>query len=459
MSSSVTTDAGLRQALDGLDSLKAALHDFTYEVQNPRPASEESLSRLRLVVEDVGQDRPARPPICPDEYRRQWKEVLAGTREQLDARAVRFLCWEADVATDVRFHQYLKRSQSQLGPRALQGLVHSCHVLWAIALFAPRGVAHAVRERVSAYDGPNRIIQRWRAVEKRILGGAGPREWAAELLKLQQSVKDACAALAIDEQSQYVFEMVKEASGAWRKETTGKRPNDSHVLRTFIFWPHWPLAEFKAQVAQTILHGIATDPGLQTQLKELVLRDERLGDPRLPVNGKNWRGVEREALARFIGWLSADDIEFFFQHVLPRGRDPHGRKTFWLRYVKQVRMSRPLLNSDDRARLSRTVLTDRAASFGKLEGTTSAFLLDFGKVLVVEFSAVGNACYVYERTAVASVVPDFWTQEAFSATGWRRGLKRQDQAEARILHFSGWQSSMENLLARYGIRADTENAR
>ena len=47
---------------------------------------------------------------------------------------------------------------------------------------------------------------------------------------------------------------------------------------------------------------------------------------------KNWLGIQ-VARQRLLQWLSRADIHFFFEHVLPKGTDPHGRKTFWLKYV------------------------------------------------------------------------------------------------------------------------------
>ena len=80
---------------------------------------------------------------------------------------------------------------------------------------------------------------------------------------------------------------------------------------------------------------------------------------------------------------------------------------------------------------------------------TSAFLLDFGPVVVVEFSHVGNACYLYEKPNAAKVIPDFWTQEPFTIYG----LKNRPMAAETIPHIGGdGRQTLAHLLARYGIR-------
>ena len=114
-------------------------------------------------------------------------------------------------------------------------------------------------------------------------------------------------------------------------------------------------------------------------------------------------------------------------------------------------MSRPLLNRDDERRLRVTMqsLREQVGHFGHVRGgEPSAFLLDFGPVFVVEFSRVGNACYLYEKPNSVQILPDFWTQEPF--TVYR--LKNRLLAAETVGHREGWQTTLGHLLARYGIR-------
>jgi len=67
-------------------------------------------------------------------------------------------------------------------------------------------------------------------------------------------------------------------------------------------------------------------------LRNFIVDDQRLLDPRLPANGPNWAGISDSARDIVIQWLSAEDIQLFFDHVLPHRDDPHGRKPFWLKY-------------------------------------------------------------------------------------------------------------------------------
>src|SRR5262249_1699688 len=148
------------------------------------------------------------------------------------------------------------------------------------------------------------------------------------------------------------------------------------------------------------------------------------------------------------------DIEFFFEHVLPNREDEHGRKPFWLKYVKHVQRSRPLLCWEDHQRLltTRARMKEQIGNFGRIEGGTSAFLLDFGPVVVVEFSRIANACYVFTSADARTVVPEFWATKPFFVSG-RNGLKRRDLCAAWIPHHEGWEANAARVLASVGIRA------
>jgi hypothetical protein len=294
-----------------------------------------------------------------------------------------------------------------------------------------------------------------------ILGPAGDAEIALDMIESNRPIKTQCELWMLEEQSRFVFSAVKWATEHCRSHLGSDPGAGEFLLRALLPWGGWHLddwriGEFKREVGATILHPSAGQvPELTEQLKRFVFHDDRLRDPRLPANDMNWRGVAHEARDRFIQWLSRDDIEFFFEHVLPRGTDPHGRKDFWLRYVKRVLMSRPLLNWRDQTKLKARMaqLHGQVGNYGRISGLadTSAFLLDFGRVVVVEFSRVGNACYVYEKAAAKQLIPDFWSTEPFDVSG-RKGLKQPSLAADRVTHAGWWRDELANILARYGVR-------
>jgi hypothetical protein len=284
-----------------------------------------------------------------------------------------------------------------------------------------------------------------------LLGPQGHCLFADTLLASRVPIKTYCEQWAVEESSQYAREALRYAVHACQERMRHEAALQAYLLSTLLAWAGWLIQDFHAAIGTTILHHVSSqDLRLQENLIKVVLSDSRLGDPRLPRNTKNWLGIS-EARQRFLQWLSRADINFFFEHVLPKGKDPHSRKAFWLRYVSRVLMSRPLLNRDDEDRLRVTIrsLKEQIGHFGRIHGPTSAFLLDFGPLVVIEFSQVGNACYLYEKPSSSNVIDDFWSPEVFTVSG----LKRRALAIETIVHRAGWQMTLSHLLAhRYGIR-------
>ena len=139
-------------------------------------------------------------------------------------------------------------------------------------------------------------------------------------------------------------------------------------------------------------------------------------------------------------------------HVLPDRKDPHFRKEFWLRYVNQC-ISRPLLCSDDRYRLQVYLREthSKVSHFGNIIGINSAFILDFGKVVVVEFSRIG-ACYIYSAEQFKSEVPNIWSNNTYRETNLKNKSNSLDRIIHRITTNINWRDDAARILARYGIR-------
>lgn len=429
--------------LEALRALRKVALDFARAAEHPFEGLDIELSQLRATVANLGTRRPARPLICPVDYRQQWNAYCSGKLPKLEPRATRYLCWDADVATDARFQTYLDGQIGAVTARSLQGLVRSCHLRWSQE-FGRKGVAARMRSRLHEYQGVNRIISHWKSHLELVLGSQAHKTFGEFLISDRRKIETACESWKFDENTQYVREAARYAVSVCEARLSERSPFNIYLARELLAWRNWTERDFRDLNANSILK---TFPGtaFAEELKELIIGDPRLGDPRLPKNHANWVGL-REAERRFTEWLSKDDIVFFFEHVLPKGRDPHRRKIFWLRYVSRIIRSRPLLSWEDSAKLR--TLKDKVGNFGHTSGDTSAFILDFGRVLVVEFSKTGNACYLYQKTSFEKLVPDFWAVKAFSPPG----LKRLEESIDRIAHQNGWQDKMSQTLARFGIR-------
>ncbi|NOT57063.1 MAG: hypothetical protein HOP18_20880, partial [Deltaproteobacteria bacterium] len=202
-----TGDLGA-ELLDSLRALTIATRDLRQEAAQFLSHPEASLENLQATINSLGQGKPAKRVVVPQDYLRQWQEFLTGTCKQLESRAVRYLCWEPEVATDGRFQDYLDREEYQnLSARSLQGLVRSCHALWS-PTFATGSIAARVRRRLQSYQGANRFLSRWRDALPMILGSRGTENFADDLLKHLQPIKTHCDSWGIEEQSLYTQQAI-----------------------------------------------------------------------------------------------------------------------------------------------------------------------------------------------------------------------------------------------------------
>jgi hypothetical protein len=293
------------------------------------------------------------------------------------------------------------------------------------------------------------------------LGLKGAEEFGAAMVQRLASVKQHCETWGIgDETSLYIQAAVRHATDVCRNQMDRVSKLRDYLFAELLPWNGWASELFKLEVNKTILHPpTAQSVDVQESVRRFVLDDARLGDPRLPRNRLNWVGIS-EAEQRMIEWLSKLDVVFFFESVLPKGEDPQGRKEFWLQYVSAIKKSRPLLRREDKERLQRDLKEKglKLVHVGSMDewSTASAFLLDFGPLLVIEFSETGNACYIYDKNHVEKVVADFWTSKPFA----QRTLRRRDLPHQRIVHrqrksqwhSGGWEESAAQLLARSDIR-------
>lgn len=434
--------------LDALPELRETRRELAQAIQQPVFLEKGLLERLQEVVNSLGQLKPGKPMRCPEEYVTEWKECLDGKRTIIEPRALRYLCWEPEVAIDSRFQNYLDTHEVNLSSRSLQGLVRACHARWSPD-FASGQIAARVRDRLQNYNGSNRVLCRWKEGSTTILGPRGSHEFAFEMIESRHAISKHCEYWAVDEQSLYAQDAVRMTIQQCREQINNKSDAYQYLLELFS-WPRWKVEHFKAEFSATILClGSTASAEMRDLFTRFVLGDARLGDPRLPRNSKNWLGVTDKAQTLFVQWLSIADIKFFFEHVLPDGNDPHGRKPFWLRYVPQLRKSRPLLGLDDELRLKRTV-SQFESSIGNFGYSTfsSAFLLEFDDIMVVEFSQYGNACYIYTKDVAQRVIPDFWTPQRVD-TG---RLKQSKICRTRVVHRGSWQQEMERILAQCGVR-------
>ncbi len=435
-------------------ALHAALRRLLQTGQELRNSAKQPLTPdfpgLRNLMAALTAQAAVRPRHCPASYRLAWESYLVDTQHPLSARAVRYLCWEPTVATTERFQHYLDAEVGVLSARTFQGLVWCCHMCWS-AEFASSAVARQIHRRLVTSTGTDGMLGRWRQHADVLVGPAGPRALAAALVAQRVPVATWCQAWGIDEHSPYVLAVLRSALSQCMHAMEEEAALRAYLLTTLLPWSQWPTPDFHAAMGATILHPVTTvTADMPERLMTLALADPRLGDVRLPSQHAHWRTVPQAAQQQVLCWLSRADMTFFFDEVLPESKDQEERKTFWLRYAPRVLRSRPLLNESDSVRLASRLrhMPEMTVHFGHSRGNASAFLLDFGAVIMVQVSDVGAACYVYGKRSFERLVPDFWQSAPFVLEALL-----VTQHAAMIFYHATWEKEMTETLALCDIQA------
>ncbi|WP_109485401.1 EH signature domain-containing protein [Occallatibacter savannae] len=427
------------EILGDIERLSGVLHQGA-----PPPLPPDRLiGKLRATVIQLSQPKKARPVKCPANYVALWREIENSRPIELPARAIRYLSWETEIAIQPNF-QSLALTPERVNARSLQGLVRSVHRRWESMANTPS--VGILRTALLNYSKKNALIEKWKQNFGYVLNSDGPTRFAKDILNTGRSWDTLCDEWGVEADSEFgnqvLLQCISHAVGAMQNAQYQKA-----TVELVLPSKHWHPSSFKQAVQQMIF---ASKSSLQhaEPLKNFILSDSRLLDPRLPSNTPNWLGLNESARDLVIQWLSAEDIRLFFDHVLTTRNDPHGRKPFWLKYIGRVKRSRPLLASFDESRWLANVETRDKRNFGRMDyhSDTSAFLLDFGPVVVVEFSKVGNAVYVHDRRKVAHLNDSFWSEGRF----YLSTLKQKSRIEA-ISHLPHWERKMRTLLAQYGI--------
>lgn len=203
-----------------------------------------------------------------------------------------------------------------------------------------------------------------------------------------------------------------------------------------------------------------TNPTAHLELKQTVV--SRWDNPWLPGAAKKWPpAVTPDAKALVSDWLKSEFIEAFFTKLAEDGSTDRRRLDFWMRYRKQmnhVQFALGNLISDSRD-------PDLMLLKWKMKGLISAiksarvnaFIMIFGDVIAVEFSATGNALYLYDTS---SGVPFNLTETLTLSVDGYNSLKKS-YGEKYSHHdgsngFYRWENMVEDGLSnQFGLLRDT----
>lgn len=421
------------------------------------------LDKLQKAAENIGKEPLPKPVLTPDIYKKEWSEFISGRMNSVGRKAVRYLCWEPEIALTPKFISHIENANISLR-NVIFALVRSCHMKWSDEL-SKSEIVGSVRRLLLLYAGPNHMLNKWKENIEIILGTKGTDIIAQKMIDSSVLPNQMFSDWGIDAQSEFARAVIRIAGNICHDSIGTANNHNDFLLSALLTWENWELSAFKKEIESIIL--INTVETIRDKFQSFVLKDSRLGNPlvarertiggsRLPEN-PNWIGISDAAKRKFISWLTKENIKFFFDHVLPDGHDPHGRKKFWLRYVNNF-IARPLLSAEDERRLRQyiDIYKDKIAHRGRIRGgINSAFILDFGSIIVVEFSTTGR-CYIFRAAEFQQIYSNIWMTETFI----ERKLKDQSLPDERMVRHNDvkrivsydWRGRVSIVLAGAGIR-------
>jgi hypothetical protein len=416
--------------------------------------------RLRA-VERAGADlKPGENPFSLRLARDEWQRSN-GNVTMLNRRSLRVLCWDPDTCIQPQFYRPLAASiVIEERTLLLRGLLTSFFRNRTRSSWDEE-FARYLRTSVARFDGSSKTLKSIRDTGRFLFDRDGPDVTARRLVDGLIDRQEFFNRYGIPAPSGFVSAVVNSAMqqfSSWL--TTNSTHDENSILERWRYLKRELLVEgaIGEKELGSLLSAIILYPRidsmamLQTEIRAWMIAHPRFGDPRLHPN--RWVYVSDSARTRFLNWLAKEWIRFFFEQVLPKGADPHGRKAFWLQYSPKVTNFSVVLNDEDYFRLRAEIVKHKADTWiCRVDDVhaASAFILQFQgqePITVIEFSLTGNATQIF-RTADL-------LQRVGSVFGRRLGMKELKSSSriGRIVHWPnpGWQDKATQLLAQLGVR-------
>jgi hypothetical protein len=309
---------------------------------------------------------------------------------------------------------------------------------------------------LAAYKGRNPMLGRCREHRLLVFSAMGAKNLGRTIIEKEHRPKTMLDHFGIEVTTNLGKAAIVESIrsfvsnlGQEKGAATFKRQLDYAISRLLSL--DVPAESFYFGASELILHPNALDVESHHSLREYIMKNDRLGDPR--ENRANWAMVKPEAKDRFLSWIAKEFIVYFFNHVLPDNNANRRRKDFWLKFVRQLAdFQVALSDQDQRCLRAKSVDGEIPLSARVDHPTTSAFLMRFrgtwgNEIIVVEFSKTGNAAHKFGAK-------QFESDAGSLRSKWFRfsDLKHKID-DNRILHVGDrWERTAYDKMAEWGIR-------
>jgi len=212
------------------------------------------------------------------------------------------------------------------------------------------------------------------------------------------------------------------------------------------------------EILLTRYHRCA-DTSVHPQLRDYVCRKDVWRNPKLRAAGlaTAWNRVSDDIWRMVLQWVNKANLRDFFEVLAARRQADEGRLEFWSQYMEQITWTRLIFSSQTRALARnnegiRNLIAREEDSYAMISSNADvdAFMMQLGDYLVVEFSKVPNAAYVYK----ADQLPFEPYSREYSGTGDDLKYGFRNECAARFTHPHGWEANARYELKQLGIHPD-----
>ncbi|HMY54278.1 MAG TPA: EH signature domain-containing protein [Candidatus Obscuribacter sp.] len=437
----------ISKQLQQIDSAREYLDRF----RESKLRYESSLAKIRSKSSSIAPPKEATIQIAL----LAWNQALSSNNfDSISKRTLRTLCCVSDVVVTESFIDLLKKLP-ETSPRMLRDLIGVYLETWE-KREKYKFLGDFIQDSLSSANTTSKLINVWKEHKSNFLGEQAASSLADKLATNLEEIEDYFERVYLPRK----HSSFSAAVALTLAKQLGRRLDENGALneevwdffQTYLLvYPTFQKKQRDAMLAILVKriekhrHQKEWEP-LRNYLRDLVLKSPELGDPRIET--VKWKEFDAEARQIVISWLAEEDIGLFFELIIKR--DPHKRKPYWLRYVKEATNSLVIVGEADFKYHAKKLeeFSREGRTFSRGYGLpTSAFIMDFGAIAIVEFSEVGNACYVYNRKDMEKLLKT-------TNNGWKdiRELKDKEKAIwVQRHHPSSWVDTLDDQLQVLGV--------
>jgi hypothetical protein len=170
----------------------------------------------------------------------------------------------------------------------------------------------------------------------------------------------------------------------------------------------------------------------------------------------SWSRVAPDTKRMVCGWLALEDLEDFYRVCQGDREVDERRLKYWLRFKEQISFTQILLGRSlfwSRNPDVQRFRNRKHGRLGQLTGGTisnNAMLMRVGKLVFVEFSETGNACYPYREEHL----PFKLGSSSYAVQSLRHLGAVSKSQTYRLIHHQSWEEVFDGALEGWGIRPD-----